>query len=218
MWLLHSRLLYGSRSIVLSFTPARVTLLIQFSSWILHLICALTFTRPCILRKQLLGWKPRKERVGGGGGWGEVFGFLPRKEYGRVAYRSINIKSCRKYNLLPHCSPSGVRRLAGARRIKYIHRQTRRYAHTCTHTSVPGSYPVFQSWHVTPGGLAELHGPSAHRSFVYITLTKGEDQWPQRTMQHWHFPFSNHWYLFVCQWEALFLRWKALFVLYIHRL
>lgn len=53
-----SRLLYGSRSIVPTFTPARVTLLIQFSSLILGLICALTFSRPRILHKQLLGWVP----------------------------------------------------------------------------------------------------------------------------------------------------------------
>lgn len=51
----NSRLLYGSRSIFLSFTPAQVTLVIQFSSQISRLICTLTFTRPCILHKQLLG-------------------------------------------------------------------------------------------------------------------------------------------------------------------
>lgn len=90
--------------------------------------------------------------------------FLPCKECGREAYRSINIESSRKYNLPAHCSPSGVRRLAGARRIKYIHKQTPRYActRTRTHTSLLKCPRIisffFQSWRGTPGVLAALHG------------------------------------------------------------
>lgn len=84
---------------------------------------------------------------------GTIF-FLPREECGTTAYRSINIKSSRKYNLLTHCSPSGVRRLAGARRMKCIvtHAHTHmqaKHKHTHAHTPIEVSQDhrtSFLSW------------------------------------------------------------------------
>lgn len=110
----NSRLLCDSRSIVLSSTPARVSLVIRFSSQIScwhsrNFVSYMSSWWAVIVGERCYG-------LGGGG----VRGHCST----RVAFRSIKIKSSRKYNLLSHCSPSGARRLARARRIKYIDKQT----------------------------------------------------------------------------------------------
>lgn len=117
---------------------AQVTLLIQFSSCF---ICALILTRPCFLfpHKQLFGLRAKRREGGwvvffGRGAEGDAVFHFCTAESGRVAYRSINIESSRKYNLLPHCS------LSGARRIKYIHKHhqnTNTHTRTNTHTHKP---------------------------------------------------------------------------------
>lgn len=153
----HSRLVYGSRSIVLFVTPARVTLLIQFSSRILRFyLCPDIHTALYYISSFYAESQGTRGCVGARGGCSLPF------LCGRVAYRSMNIKSSRIYNLLTHCSPSGVRRLAGSWRMKYIRKQTPRYTHR--HTSLLKFFQVhrlvifFQSWHGTPGELAALHG------------------------------------------------------------
>ncbi len=161
-------------------TPARVTLLIRFSS---RIFCVLLvpWHSQGLASYISSGWAESQ------GGWewvgmGGSLPFLPCRECGRLAYRSINIKSSRKYNLLTHCSPSGVRGLAGTRRVRYIHMQTPRYAHKPTevfqdHRPFLFSKLVWDSWWV-----GSTSWPLANGSFVYILLTRGNDQWPQKTM------------------------------------
>lgn len=154
----HSRLFYGSRSIAQSFIPAQVSPLIQFSRRIFHVLFEPWHSQGLVTHCQAESQ-------------------CRRDLGGEVAYRSINIESGRKYNLLTHCSASGFRGLSGARRIKYIHKQTQKCTHTHTHTywSPQGSQPselVWDFWWVgsTSRGkrITHLH-PIYKREWIMAT-------------------------------------------------
>lgn len=142
-------------------------------------------------------------------------------ETGKVSYWSIKIKSGRKYNLLTHCSPSGVRRLTGARRIKYISKRPKRCVHTHAQAywSAPGT-AYFQS--CRGGDWVSWQCFMTFSTHLHRLHHTSKTEWAmaaENNARSWLvLLFSHVWEvghcLFVCSWGTEILRGNALFVYY----